>query len=293
MTAAASTAAVPAPPEPPVVRPVVARTVEDAAITLRSAEEDGGLPDGVCGRVLGTALRFDVVDDYGTMFAPGCAARSIAQRVKGRKLNFVLDHDRGVRSHVGTVTAMDEVGNGYALTADLFDTEDGRRAKEYVRAVLASGGSTGLSISFRPHRSEIVAVPGSKGQVERFTEIELREVTLTPFPAVPGADVLAVRREAAGLPLARISDPDDLVVEVARATLRAMTPEDRARFLAEMATDPARSRASSAATPPAGTDPARTVPATTPTGGTAAAQDKPAATMEDRLRAVRASFGPQ
>jgi HK97 family phage prohead protease len=163
---------------------------QDARIEVRAEDQ---LPPGIAGRVMGVALTYGVVDSYGTMFQPGSAKRSIDTKVAARKVPLLMDHDRTVASHVGVVTAMQDVGDTLIMTADVFDTPDGRSALEYVKAVLASGASTGFSIGFVPRKSDMVAVEGQP--VELFREIELREVSITPMPAVPGADITAARAE--------------------------------------------------------------------------------------------------
>lgn len=205
--------------------------LSDATLDVR-AETD--LPAGIAGRVSGIALTYGVVDSYGTMFAPGAAKRSIDTRVKAGKLPLLMDHERSTRAHVGVVRSLDEVGDALVMTADVFDTAEGRAALEYVKAVLASDASTGFSVGFVPRQSETVMVDGQR--VERFTEIELREVSITPMPAVPGADVLGARQDA-DEPAER-SDLE-LLTLAARAALDALPSDARAAILAVYADAPA------------------------------------------------------
>ncbi len=148
----------------------------DATLEVRA---DGELPPGIAGRVSGVALTYEVVDSYQTMFSRKCAKRSIDGRVAARKVPLLMDHERTSKAHVGVVTSMTDAGDALVMTADVFDTAEGRAAMEYVKAVLASGASTGFSIGFIPRASEMVTVDGKP--VERFTEIELREVSITPM----------------------------------------------------------------------------------------------------------------
>lgn len=200
---------------------------QEARLEVRAEDQ---LPPGIAGRVMGVALTYGVVDSYQTMFARGSAKRSIDTKVAARKVPLLMDHDRSVASHVGVVTTMTDIGDTLVMTAELFDTPDGRNALEYVKAVLASGASTGFSIGFVPRKSEMVAVDGQP--VELFKEIELREVSITPMPAVPGADVMAARAEAMSPTIdpsdARPEEPvrDDatLLILAARAALDALPP---------------------------------------------------------------------
>jgi phage head maturation protease len=161
-----------------------------AALEVRSDD----LPAGVCGRVTGAALAYGVVDSYGTRFAAGCLERTKREKLAAGKVALYLDHTYGVRAHVGVVRTLTTSGNTEQMVADLFDTEDGRRAKEYLGAVLAAGGQTGLSVGFFDRGSAPVTDAGQT--VVEFREVELEEVSIPPRPAVPGANVSGVRSES-------------------------------------------------------------------------------------------------
>lgn len=169
--------------------------IHETGVQLRVASDAGTeLPPGVCGRIVVTALTFNEVDTYGTSFAPGCADRSIGQRVPAGRLPLLTDHDNAVRKHVGVVRAMPSVGEAYLGECDILDTEDGRRFLEYAKACVAAGAVTGASIRFVPRASELVRLKDGSA-MERFTEIELRELTVVPMSSVPNTDLLAARAE--------------------------------------------------------------------------------------------------
>jgi HK97 family phage prohead protease len=179
---------------------------------LEVRAEAEALRPGIAGIVQGVALTYGAVDSYGTMFAKGAAARSVTERVAARKVNVFLDHDASVRRHVGVVAAAADVGNAMVVDIEMLDTEDGRKALEYVRAVLAADATTGLSIGFVPRAWREV------GDVIEFTEVELREISLTPVPSVPGAHVTGTRSEDMD------DDTDDLEMQDVGALLeRALT----------------------------------------------------------------------
>lgn len=168
-------------------------SLRSSALTIRAASD---LPDGIAGQVSGVAVRYDVVDSYRTVFAQGSLDKTRAKVAAGKVKLFdnhgISDH-YGTRSHIGIVRSLTPQGDGELMTADLFDTEDGRRAKEYLKAVMAAGGETGLSIGFYERKGEWMK--RSDEDVYRFDEIELDEISLAPRNAVPGSDVLAVRSE--------------------------------------------------------------------------------------------------
>ncbi|MEN9791891.1 MAG: hypothetical protein RLZZ63_1549 [Gemmatimonadota bacterium] len=247
----------------------------DATLEVR-AESD--LPPGIAGRVSGVALTYEVVDSYGTMFSRKCAKRSIDGRVSARKVPLLMDHERTSKAHVGVVTSMSDAGDALVMTADVFDTAEGRAALEYVKAVLASGASTGFSIGFIPRTSEMVTVNGKP--VERFTEIELREVSITPMPAVPGAEVASARNEGSDAVVEEVvaeRTDADLLTLAARVALDALTEEQRhavlVRYLPETRSETAT--------------PVAPVVTETPTSTAASVRY---ATLDDRIKAVRSTF---
>jgi hypothetical protein len=176
---------------------------------------------------------------------------------------------------------MADAGDAVVMTAEVFDTEEGRAAMEYVKAVMAAGASTGFSIGFVPRKSEIVVVDGAN--VERFTEIELREVSITPMPAVPGAAVTAARNED----VAPMEDDDEVLEEsdpmrvlmlAARLALDALSSEMRTALLAEYLAPLPTPTPEAAPTPVVDT---LSVPASDEMRGVS---------MADRMRAVRQSY---
>ncbi len=166
-------------------------------LEIRVSSLDAGdkLPDGVCGRMTGVALTYNVADDYGTVFLPGCLAKTRAEKVASGKVKLFADHGPFTGTHVGVVRSLDDSGDSAVMSADLFDTEAGRAMKEYLAAVIASGADTGLSIGFRPVDKEWRETDDGKDTLCYFKEITLREISITPVPAVPGTNVFSVRRE--------------------------------------------------------------------------------------------------
>jgi HK97 family phage prohead protease len=251
----------------------------DAQVQLRA---DVALPPGVAGRIVGVALTYEVADSYRTIFARGCAKRSIDSKVAARKVPLLMDHDGRTGAHVGVVASMQDTGDVLTMTADVFDTPDGRAALDYVKTVIAAGASTGLSIGFVPRRSEMV--PMANGQMaERFTEIELKEVSVTPMPAVPGAEITGARHEHGVARTDAVSftitvrDDETLLTTAAKAALDALPAPAREAVLAQYRHIlPAQTLAAAVAE-------------ATPLA-TSVSSMTPASTMADRLAAVRASY---
>lgn len=195
-------------------------------LELRAAEPD----DGFCGRLMGIALPYGVVDTYRTVFQQGCLDRTRAKKVAARKVKLFLDHSYGVRQHVGTIIEMPDVAGAAMIVAGLLDTVQGREAKEYLEAVLKSGSETGLSVGFYARKEQAGEVDGQKVTV--FTEIELDEISITPRQSVPGAVVTGTRSEVPAL------EEED--VPIAERTFRLLAealPSERvAAIVAEVET---------------------------------------------------------
>lgn len=253
------------------------RETQRAEVRVQLRAEDEMLPPGVAGQISGIALTFDTVDTYGTTFARGCAKRSIDTKVAAGRLPLIMDHEWETGAHVGVVRELVDTGTGYLMTADLFATEEGQEARRYVQNVLAADACVGLSIGFRPLRSEMVTIDGQA--VERFTEIELREISLTPLPSVPGTDVVAARsdRAAPDVPAVPAAPRDDaeLLALAARTALHALSPEARAAVLSEYLTPEAPEARSACAH--------ATEPTTAPTPGVAVS-------MDARMAALRTTY---
>lgn len=259
-----------------------ARTMQfvrnEVALEVRADE----LPKGIAGRITGIALRYDVVDTYDTTFARGCLKRSMEERVAARKVPLLMDHERTTGAHVGVVAAMQDIDSGVMMTAEVFDTPEGRACMEYVRAVIAAGASTGLSIGFVPMKADMVTMDGR--MVQRFTEVALREVSVTPMPSVPGTEITGARHDAPVGEAADTADAGrdsersdaDLLLIAARVALAGLPVEVRASLWSEfgMTTEaPVAARADAA------------LPAI-PTCGHGVRQ----VTMDERLAAVRATY---
>ncbi len=213
------------------------RALQEARILTRA--EAPRLPQGICGRLTGVGLQYNVVDDYGTVFLPGCLDTTRAQKVAAGKVKLYRAdasaevHPHGANNHVGIVRTVTDDGNDVVITADLLDTEEGRRTKEYLAAALPNGG-TGLSIGFRPLKID-PPISRAGARVTPFREVELVEFSITPIPAVPGTDILALRAHRqvaeAALQTALRTLPPERIEEVLReqhvATDRSSAPTAR------------------------------------------------------------------
>ena len=252
---------------------------ESRILTRADALRETDLPDGICGRIEGVALTYGVVDSYNTRFRKGCLERS-RQKVKAGKVGLYNDHTYDLDHHAGVLRSLEMRGNEEWFMADLFDTEPGRKAKEWTKALLAAGGEPGTSVGFFDTTRE--AAVGFRvrtyetvrdqehGEVIDFTEIELEELSMTPRPAVPGARVTGVRSDMRERHRLALTGSLSLLGE---DEFRALMDEVLAGRTDVEDTD----RTASEETP---ADTSRTDTEDTPTY----------ATVEERLRAVRQSY---
>jgi HK97 family phage prohead protease len=246
------------------------KALSDRALTIRAVDTTE-LPPGICGRITYIGLRYNQIDDYGTMFKPGCLAKSAAEKVATGRVKCFADHTYRIRSHVGVIRKVEDVADDVIVVAELFDTVDGRDALEYAKACHAAKAQTGMSIGFYYRDSELVEVDGVK--VLAFTEVELQEFSMTPMPAVEGADLLAARHQPAG-------DRQQLLRRALDQLIAAL-PESEVRAAVDARYGNATTQSDSA--PPATRD---------AEGGDSQGASPELASMDDRLAAVRQSFAP-
>jgi phage head maturation protease len=104
--------------------------------------------------------------------------------------------------HIGVVrsvrdTALPDGTHGAMFRADIFDTEAGRAAHEYLRAIAATDSETGVSIGmmFMPDTTRAV-IDGMECQ--RIREVPLGEISITAMSSVPGTRVTTVRAGTSG-----------------------------------------------------------------------------------------------
>lgn len=262
-------------------------------LITRAADDRGtdNLPAGCCARMTGVALVYETRDDYGTVFGRGCLAQTIAERVRPGKVRLFSDHIPMVKTHVGTVVDIKDVGDQAIMTAVIFDTEAGRSMKEYLEAVTKSGketgAATGLSVGFRSREDESTTIEDDEGIEQwacRFLEIELREISVTPVNAVPGSDVISVRKEK--------GEDDGGLLKRILARILAEVPESEARAVYDTAYASAADRTEKAA------DPTGATPAAEPAAGAVSGSESSTASaapkvipLDERMRIVREALG--
>ena len=171
--------------------------------------------------IVGVAVPFnspteirDLGGSYREQFAAGAFARTIAERGPSR-VKLLLQHDDR-RLPIGRAVSLTETPQGLVAELAVSKTPDGDTALELVR----DGTLDGLSVSFRSIRQT------RKGDLVTRTEVQLREISLTGFPAYDDARVSAVRSDPtinarAALALSRKDTPmNDLPAHMAPVLAR-------------------------------------------------------------------------
>lgn len=129
---------------------------------------------------------YNVVDSYGTTFAPGCFAESLAaHRTAGTMPFMFLNHDL-YSLPIGKWSAMEEDNYGLRVEGELLDTVDGLDTYK----VLKAGAVNGLSIGFIPQEYN---THDDEEHRATFTKVELVETSVVTFPSNKAARVDEVR----------------------------------------------------------------------------------------------------
>ena len=139
-------------------------------------------------------LRWDdpsIVSDGGPTYEEIWRRGVFAQSIKraqstGRGWPLMYSHDRNMLP-IGMVASIHEREDGPWMTAKISRTSAGDDIVELIRDGAVPGVSVGgTAIKSRRNKG---------GQVERM-EVAIREISMTPFPALVGADELVLRHQA-------------------------------------------------------------------------------------------------
>jgi HK97 family phage prohead protease len=135
-----------------------------------------------------TVMRYDTVDAYDTVFAPGCFNDSMRQRMP----RIVWGHDwtDPIGRWLEFEDVKDELGWRLDLTGQLDNFDAVPRARQ-AYAQLSSGTIDQFSVGFYPEDAEMALIDGE--ECLRFTRARLDEVSLVLVGAVPNTALLALR----------------------------------------------------------------------------------------------------
>lgn len=171
-------------------------------------------------------LRYGVIDDYGTMFAPGVFTESLQARMP----RIVWSHDWA--DPIGRWVDYRDTDTELTLIGELDDFDAVPRARQ-AAAQLASGTIDQFSVGFMRLADEAVdpdEVDGRRG-IYRITKGQLDEASLVLRGAVPGTHLVAVRSPVqvsvdAAVDLARRMQAGEITSEEAKAALELLGGDD-------------------------------------------------------------------
>lgn len=139
------------------------------------------------GFISGYASVFDIVDRQGDIIKKGAFARSINNRVSQGKVGLYvthLKHGGDVKEFIGEIVEAKEDDFGLWINVRLSDSQT---AQETRSKVIDSPNMFGLSVGF-----EVVKEGAKKIDTGfEFTEVILREVTITAVPANESTNAVA------------------------------------------------------------------------------------------------------
>lgn len=164
----------------------MSRETSDIEVRFAAPGDDGTLE--------GVAVRFGVVDSYGSQFA---ATAFVG--MEGRTVPMLWSHSTSDVIGSWTVQAITPAGMTVRGRLNL----DVQRARE-ARSMIQAGDVRGLSVGFSTVKDE------RRGAVRTILRATLYEISITAFAAVPGSAVTSVR-----------SDRADAAVRLAEAALSA------------------------------------------------------------------------
>ena len=161
------------------------------AIELDTLEVQGAEGRTLTARLLRWDIENEVTDDGRTFYTEVWDRGSFASTIKRaeqskRKWPMFINHKRA-ELPVGAVASIHERDDGPWMTAKLSNTTGGNEALELYR----DGALTSVSIGATVLRSRRVA-----SAIHRM-EVAVREVSLTPFNQLIGADIMALRSQEA------------------------------------------------------------------------------------------------
>lgn len=136
------------------------------------------------GQFVARVMHYDVVDDYGTIFAPSVFTASLERRMP----RVVWAHNWS--EPLGRYVDYEDTATHLDLVGEFDDFEDVPRARQ-AYAQLKSGTIDEFSVGFMPEAGEEVMI--DERYYFKFTRARLDEASLVLAGAVPNTELLDVR----------------------------------------------------------------------------------------------------
>jgi HK97 family phage prohead protease len=151
--------------------------------------ESKAVTDTGDGEITGLAAVYGNVDLQDDMFEPGAFAKSASDWSRAKTRLPLLDwHGKSIDGIIGSVTQLKSVPEGLWFRAGFTKDARGQRARQLAR----DGHLSGVSVGWLPVRQpQIKAIDGKAVQV--IGEAKVHEISLTPIPANPLAQLVSVK----------------------------------------------------------------------------------------------------
>ena len=135
-----------------------------------------------------------VADSYGDCVAPGCFSETIkAWAEKGKHIPLVWNHNMDdPELIIGQVDKIEDDEYGPLMTAHFYDTPKAQAARNLMKegSVYQFSYAYAIDSARKPDESEKAADPNIKQVLEA---VSLMEITITPTPAQPLAQVTEIK----------------------------------------------------------------------------------------------------
>ena len=137
-----------------------------------------------------------VADSYGDCVAPGCFTETIkAWDEKGKHIPLVWNHNMDdPEMIIGQVDKIEDDEYGPLMTAHFYDTPKAQAARNLMRegSVYQFSYAYAIDAARKPDENEKAADPNINQVLEA---VSLMEITITPTPAQPLAEMVSVKSE--------------------------------------------------------------------------------------------------
>ena len=138
-----------------------------------------------------------VADSYGDCVAPGCFTETIkAWAEKGKFIPLVWNHNMDdPEMIIGQVDKIEDDEYGPLMTAHFYDTPKAQAARNLMKegSVYQFSYAYAIDAARKPNESEKAADPNINQVLEA---VSLMEITITPTPAQPLAEMVSVKAGA-------------------------------------------------------------------------------------------------
>lgn len=135
-----------------------------------------------------------VADSYGDCVAPGCFTETIkAWDEKGKHIPLVWNHNMNdPEMIIGQVDKIEDDEYGPLMTAHFYDTPKAQAARNLMKegSVYQFSYAYAINAARKPDENEKAADPNINQVLE---EVSLMEITITPTPAQPLAEMVSVK----------------------------------------------------------------------------------------------------